>query len=194
MPTGTCPDCGHVVAPSAEACPNCGNREFYRRHGRVSYSEICSQCKGKGWRQGSGRPSICESCKGKGVNDWNYDDNIDTRNPNYAERERTNQKRKESTRLAKEFLATRVPTEVSFAEANRDYERREARFKRHDQEHSTNSCLIMFLIPAGVILGFYGIAQGSGIQCLGGIGLIVAYFVVRRALINSYYDNLGKGD
>jgi hypothetical protein len=194
MPTGTCPDCGHVVAPSAEACPNCGNREFYRRRGRVSYSEICGRCKGKGWNQTVGRPSICESCNGKGVNDWDYDDTIDSRNPNYAERERENQKRKEATRRAKEFLATRVATQVSFAEADMGYERREAKFKQDDQAHSAKSCLIMFLIPGGIILSFYGLSQGSGIQVIAGIGLVVGYFVVRRILINSYYDNLGKFD
>jgi hypothetical protein len=94
------------------------------------------------------------------------------------------------TRLAKEFLAKRVSTEVSFAEADRDYERREDRFKRDDQADSAKSCLIMFLIPAGVV-GVYGITQGSGVQCLGGIGLIAGYFLVRHVLINSYYDNLG---
>jgi hypothetical protein len=193
MPTGSCPDCGHIVAPSAEACPNCGNREFYRSRGHVNYKEICGQCKGKGFRQSPGsRPTICETCKGKGVNHWTYEDHIDTRSPDYAERKRVAEERKESTRRAEEFLRTRASTERTMAEANRDYDDREARYKAHDQAHNAKSCLIMFLIPAGVILGFYGIAQASGLYCVGGVGLIVAYFVVRHILINSFYDNMGK--
>src|SRR5207249_791758 len=112
-------------------------------------------------------------------------DSVDARNPSYAEREKIKEKRKHSTRLAKEFLATRVATNVTMAEADRDYERREAESKLRDQVYNMKSCLLLFLLPAGLALGLYGLTQGSALECISGIGLIVGYFVARNMLINS---------
>lgn len=71
MSTGSCPECGNLVAESARKCPNCGNRDFVLR--TDTFADVCKKCKGSGQRffhvDHTIKHENCLNCAGKG---WVY--------------------------------------------------------------------------------------------------------------------------
>jgi DnaJ-class molecular chaperone len=71
MPSGNCPECGHIVALSAESCPNCGNTNFEIKTGKIVPLK-CWSCDGAGYHINDYHRSTgifrerCRYCNGSG--------------------------------------------------------------------------------------------------------------------------------
>lgn len=81
MPTGPCPECGHLVALSAVSCPQCGNRNFALSPG-LTERYRCRACDATGRDSGNS----CHYCQGTGYRESPVP--LDARDLETAERER----------------------------------------------------------------------------------------------------------
>lgn len=160
MALGTCPECNQSVAPSAESCPHCGNREFYVKTGRqIRY--ICSACKGAGKKDGD----TCRSCHGSGLG--HYDQTVDSRDPSErikAARE-WEQNQKEEARDRERIRQAKIVYVQEFA----DQQRRKQDAERRDAAQRSASKIkngILLAIVAYPVVGVGGclvrlVAQGA---------------------------------